>query len=173
LVDLVKEEIDVAIRFSGTRLKDSSLLASKLGDLASGIYASPQYLARKGTPRTPHDLHDHEWVTFTRVPSPIRFGEGKSRVDVTPTGRITSSEILFVRALLREGAGLGFLPEFLAQEDLASGNLVRVVPQSSIRLGAIWFVRPAVRHTPAAVAAFREFMSTYLQARPLVPNPGK
>lgn len=171
VIDLVKDEIDLAIRFASASLKDSSLLASKLADLASGVYASPAYLARKGTPRTPRDLHDHEWVVFSRITGPLSFGHGRARVEVTPTGRIASSEILFVRELVREGAGIGFLPEFLALDDQAKGTLVRVVPQASIRMGAIWLMRPAARHVPAAVAAFRDFITAYMQTRPLVPAP--
>lgn len=168
LVDLVRDGMDVAIRFSGPQLKDSALVASRLATLSGQIYAAPAYLARKGTPRTPADLAQHDWVTFTRA-SRLQLSGPEGKTDVKPRGRVSSSEILFVRELIRAGDGIGFLPTFLAQADVDSGVLVRVLPKASAFTGYVWLVRPVTKHVPARVAAFRDFITDYLKAHPLAP----
>ncbi|MEM9195732.1 MAG: LysR family transcriptional regulator, partial [Myxococcota bacterium] len=62
LVDIIHEGFDVAIRLG--RLPDSELSARKLGEIEYGLFASPRYLKRRKTPRTPADLAQHDLVMF-------------------------------------------------------------------------------------------------------------
>src|SRR5262249_18315053 len=68
VLDFVRDGIDLALRFSAKRLRDSTLVARKVGTLAMCLYASPSYLARNGTPRVPADLEAHDWIAFRGVP---------------------------------------------------------------------------------------------------------
>ena len=169
VIDLVREGMDAAIRFSGPQLKDSALVATKLASLGGQIYASPAYLSRKGTPRTPADLAQHDWVTFTRATNRLQLASPEGKAEVKPAGRVSSSEILFARELIRAGVGVGFLPTFLAQADVDTGVLVRVLPKAQAFTGHVWFVRPVTKHVPARVTAFKEFLFDYVKAHPLAP----
>src|SRR3569833_1986739 len=64
-LDLIAEGVDVAIRAG--ELKDSGLIAKKLGRVCWAAYASPAYLKRAGTPAHPKDLRQHACLQFTSL----------------------------------------------------------------------------------------------------------
>jgi DNA-binding transcriptional LysR family regulator len=174
MVDLVKENIDVAIRFVGKPLRDSTLVARKVGRVAAYLYASPQYLARRGTPRVPSDLQDHDWVDYIGSP-PLRLSEvmksaevGRGAKVATAT-RIRADSLWFVRETLKASGGIGQLPSFLADHDVAAGNLVHVLPRWVSLTGAVYFVHPASKHVPPRVTAFRDLFIELLRQRPVGP----
>lgn len=168
VLDLAKEGIDAALRFSGRRLRDSSLVAKRLSPLVGHLYASPSYLARRGAPRTAAELGEHEWVVFSPMARDLELtGPDGRRERLHPRGRVSSNEILYLRELVRAGLGVGFLPTFLAEDDVAAGRLTRVLPRATLDTGSLWFVRPAARHTPARVDAFRDFIADYLRTHPI------
>ncbi len=80
LVDLVAERFDVAIRAG--QLRDSSLIARRIGSTSDRIVASAAYLARHGTPQRPSDLSSHACLCFSRSVMEVRsswpFGAGAS-----------------------------------------------------------------------------------------------
>ncbi|MCP3098686.1 LysR substrate-binding domain-containing protein [Myxococcus sp. K15C18031901] len=168
VVDLVAEGFDAAVRLSINPLRDSSLRARKLGPLSLRIYASPGYLARKGTPRHPRELASHTWISF-RSPKPFRLEGPGETVLIPQGGAIVCDDMFFMREALRLGAGIGFLPTMLAEPEVAEGRLVPVMPRWSILAGTMWFVSTAERHMPRKVSAFRDFLMEALRQRPLPP----
>ncbi len=76
-------------------------------------------------------------------------------------------DFAFVREAVRAGAGIGLLPSFLAQADLASGQLVRVLPRHAQAGARIVLLYPVARHLPRKLTAFRDFAIEYMAARPL------
>jgi DNA-binding transcriptional LysR family regulator len=150
-VDLVGEGIDVALRF-GANLTDSSLIARRLGRVGMGFYASASYLARRGTPRSLRD-DKHDWV----VPSGARPRFGLPR-DLAC--RVQCDDFLFVRELLREGAGVGLLPAADAEPYVRQGLLTRVAISSfdSTAIGWAYLVYPSSGQVSRKVTAFRDFL---------------
>lgn len=116
-VDLVKDGYDLAIRVVTGQMKDSSLTARRLGRQVARYYASPSYLARRGRPRSVLDER-HDWVMH---PAAMRV-VGLPREAV----RYRVDDFLLVRNLLREGAGVGILPQFLVRDELREGALEAV-----------------------------------------------
>lgn len=163
LVDLVAESIDVALRISSTRLKDSSLTAKKAGPVTLQLFAAPAYLARRGTPRVPRDLDGHEWVGF-RAARAVRLEGPGGPIDVRPQGRITCDDMSFLRAAVLEGAGIGVLPAFLTHADVAAGRLVRLLPRWNMLSGYLWIVSPGARHVPRKVSAFTQLVLETMRA---------
>lgn len=158
-VNLVEEGYDIAVRAT-FKLKDSSLIARKVVDLDHQLYASPAYLARRGTPRTPDDLARHDCVLFRPVEGRSEWtlhGDGQER-QVSVTGRLGSNEFSFVRAVLRAGAGVGQLPTFYAAADVTQGSLVRVLPSWTTPAGQLYLVYAGAKHIPRKVTAFRDFV---------------
>jgi DNA-binding transcriptional LysR family regulator len=161
VVDLVAEGFDVALRV-GARLVDSSLVVRRAAPVVLHVYASPLYLARRGTPRVEADLDAHEWVVFRPGPQKLRAaapaGAGRP-------SRIVCDDVLFVRDAVRAGAGLGMLPTFVAEADVVAGRLVRVVPRLERSAGHLHIVTPAARHVPRKVTAFRDLVLELLRSR--------
>lgn len=153
-LDLVADGIDVAIRPGPRELPDSSLRARRLGETTASLYASPAYLQRAGRPR--EDRSGHAFV----------LGPGW----VTPsaaTARLRCDDMLVVRAALRNGAGLGVLPDFLARRDVVDGRLVRIAPASEAPSFAIYAVYPPVRPMPRRLRAFVDFLVDWFRTHPL------
>lgn len=161
-VDLVAEGFDMGIRVGPGPLQDSSLIARKLAPIHVQLYASPAYLARHGAPRVPRDLDRHEWVVFRPGPKRLVLGGG---IEVTPRGRIQSDDMGFTHAVLCAGGGIGFLPQWLAEKDVAAGTLVPVLPRHGQSSGHIYLLYPGGGRVPSKVTAFRDLMIEVLKAR--------
>lgn len=110
-VDLVGEGIDVAIRAG--RLRDPSLLARRLAQTTVGVYASPDYLARRGRPEHPEALLEHECIQMLAPqrgqPEPWPLLDGGT---VPVRGRLICNSLSLVLDAVRAGHGLALLPAF-------------------------------------------------------------
>jgi DNA-binding transcriptional LysR family regulator len=168
VVDLVGERYDLAFRVGHDKLRDSTLHAKKVGSLRSQLFAAPTYLARKGTPRTLRELAGHDWVLFHRFMKVPLEGPGERTV-LDLKSRLIADDFFFLREAVRSGAGLAALPTFLAERDVASGLLTRVLPHHDAGVGAMWIVSPGGRHIPKKTQAFRDFAVEWLRSHPLAP----
>lgn len=159
MVDLVAEGIDMAVRI--TRLKDSSLIARKLADFRGHVVASPEYLARYGEPKTPHELSQHRTISYTNVPSPNIWDfdgpDGQVAVRVNPVMSCNNGEFTSIAAI--RGLGIAREPEFIVAEALSSGRLVRILGDyDPLNSGGIYAVYPERRHLPSKVRVFIDFL---------------
>lgn len=159
VVDLVKERFDLALRFARKPLRGAALIATRLGPVRFHLYAAPSYLARRGVPRSEAELLAHDVVALPRGGAP---GGAKPRV--------VCDDKLFAREVLREGGGIGALPPYLANGDVAAGTLVRVLPRFQVETGAVYLVQPGRKLVPQRVAAFRALLLELLRQRPLNPE---
>jgi len=167
ITNVVSEGIDVAIRMGW--LRDSSLRAVKLGTFEQYVVAAPDYLRGIACPATPDDLAALDWITLALLPTPLTWEftapDGAVRsVHVTSRMRVDSPDAM--RALIRHGAGVSVLDQHSAQHDLASGRLVRLLPDWSIASGGIHAVLPPGRHTSKKVRAFIRFYQEHLARNP-------
>jgi DNA-binding transcriptional LysR family regulator len=163
--DLVGEGIDLAFRMGW--LRDSTLRATRLGSFGQQVVASPDYLRRAGTPRTPADLADMDWVTLSLLPTPQtwRFTglRGEQRT-VRTAGRVRCDSAATLRALLRAGAGISVLDRPGSDELVRSGELVRLLPRWTLPEGGIYAVFAPGRHVQPKVRAFIDFYAQRLEA---------
>lgn len=128
VVDLLEERADVAIRVGP--LRDSSLLTRKLGESRNVVVASPDYLARHGTPRTLDELMTHNRLgfTFTRIFEGWPFLDASGDiVRIAPEGNALISDGDAMRHLALAGLGLARLSIFHVNDDIAAGRLVPVL----------------------------------------------
>lgn len=158
LVDLVAEGFDFALRAGA--LGDTSLVARRLARSDLALFAAPAYLARRGTPTRPADLGAHDCVLFRpergRVTWTLTGPSGDEAVQVR--GPLGGDDFSFVQRLVRDGAGIGLLPNFLCTDATHSGELVRVLPQHTSRGAPFHLVYPSARFLPARAVAFRDFL---------------
>jgi DNA-binding transcriptional LysR family regulator len=170
VVDLVAEGFDVAFRVAA-KLEDSSLIVRRVAPVLFHLYASPVYLARRGTPRTEGDLEAHERVVFRPGPQKLRV-PGPREAPPAGAARIVCDDLLFVRDAVRSGAGIGLLPTFVAEADVLAGRLVRIVPRFERLAGSLHIVTPASKHVPRKVTAFRDLVLELLKTRASAPASG-
>lgn len=159
VVDLVAEGFDLAVRVGP--LRDSSLIARRIGELESVAYASPKYLKRHGAPSALEDLSAHDCVLFRSITGRARWelthDDGRSAaVDVT--GPITTDDMSFVRSAVMSGCGIGLLPAFLCARAEQRGRVVRVLPQWSLHGAVLHLAYPSSRFVPQRVVVLREFL---------------
>ncbi|MEO6951290.1 MAG: LysR family transcriptional regulator [Polyangia bacterium] len=149
-VDLLREGFDLAIRATaGAMVGGPSLIARRLGSTSGSLYASPGYVARRGSPRDVDD-ETHDWVGFAPTI--------KSRAISKATPRIRADDLTFIRDVLRGGAGIGWLPSFLAAPCVESGELVPVLGSWRLSQGYFYLVMPSRKRLPAKVTRFRELL---------------
>jgi DNA-binding transcriptional LysR family regulator len=164
VVDLVAEGFDVALRVA-SKLADSTLVVRRAAPVVLQLFASPLYLARRGTPRSEAELAEHEWVVFRSGPQRLRVPGPRQAPAVHPGGRIVCDDLLFVRDAVRAGAGIALLPTFIAGPDVVAGTLVRIMPRFERLAGYLHIVTPAAKHVPRKVSAFRDLVLELLRAR--------
>jgi DNA-binding transcriptional LysR family regulator len=128
VVDLLEERADVAIRVGP--LRESRLLARKLGESPMVVVAAPSYLAEHGAPQTPADLERHNMLGFCFTKQiegwPFRDGRG-GIVTIPPVGNALVSDGEAMQRLVVAGLGLARLTRFHVQTDIDAGRLVPVL----------------------------------------------
>lgn len=162
LVDLVDSGIDVAVRISS--MQDSTLIARQLAPARSMLAASPDYLARHGTPKHPRDLRNHNCMIYTLATHPgswtFRSPDGSSfPVQVRGTMRSNNGEVLREAAI----AGLGILrdPTFISYRAIRDGRLVPLLCDFELPQLGIHAVYPNRRHLSPKVRAFIDFLDNH------------
>jgi DNA-binding transcriptional LysR family regulator len=165
VVDLLEQRTDVAIR-SGP-LKDSQLVARKLGDAGMVIVGAPAYLARHGTPGTPADLRAHNRLGFgfARAVNGWPLLEGGRRIDVPVEGNALVSDGETLRQLAVAGVGLARVAAFQVRDEVAAGRLVVLLdafnPGDTEPVNALYLGQGG--HLPARVRALLDFLVQRLQ----------
>ena len=155
-IDLIEEGIDVAIRIGD--LADSRLLSRKLASCRLCAFASPSYLASRGTPTHPDELIDHDTVNLRYQSSgqsfrwPFRVGDREIEF-VPPSGIVVDVSEALVATLVA-GGGIGCTAHFLAEPHVARGELVPVLSDFAVERNNITAVWPERRRANPAVRAF-------------------
>jgi len=159
IVNLVEEGFDAAVRISS--LADSSLIARKLANIQGATIAAPQYLAKRGTPRVPDDLRNHEAILDLNTADPYTwiFGAGSRRLEVRVSGRLRFGNPYVSLAAARAGFGIARVPDFVAENDLKNGELVRLLERYELKAPVtMYIVYPHARHLASKVRVFVDFL---------------
>ncbi|WP_172151992.1 LysR family transcriptional regulator [Pseudomonas tumuqii] len=161
LADIVAQGFDAGIRFGNLVEKD--MVALPVGPpLQAQIIASPDYLARRGTPEHPRDLLEHDCIGFRHTTSGQierwAFARDEEKFDLLVKGRLilNDSEIL-VRTVL-EGLGIAYMINGYIESLLEHGRLVRLLPEWSPDLPALHLYYPNRRRVPAKLRALIDFL---------------
>lgn len=166
IVDLIEESFDVAIRFGP--LPESTLIARRLCTLESGLYATPSYLARRGTPTTVEELDEHDRVLFTptaRVQS-WTVVNGELSYEFGRPARYASNNVGSVRDAVLAGAGISVLTDFVVAKDITAGTVVPVLPEWRSKAVDVHAVYPARQNLAPRIALFLDHL-----ARVFAPPP--
>lgn len=157
-LDLAMGRADVAIRFVPPRQPD--LVQRQLTTVRVHAYASPEYLARYGTPQAPEDLDDHRLVIYgTDVRPPVPninwLLEAGARPGVKRRPILNVNNIYGMYRAVQTGVGIAALPDYMAHED---HNLVRVLAEMEGQAISAYFVYPEELRHSKRVTVFRDFL---------------
>lgn len=138
--EIIGAGIDVAIRMG--RLEDSTLKARKLYDVDRILIAALSYAEKHPQPTTPEDLLDWAWLSLSPVRLKPEFRrEGYQDVRLSPKPRVDVNDAHALYQLAKAGAGLATVPAFLADADVSTGVVKKILPEwqlDPIDVFAVW-----------------------------------
>jgi len=158
--DLIEGSYDLALRNSV--LADSSLTARKLADDTRILCASPSYLDRYGTPKTAEDLGNHRLIAFRDVePRPLVTKDGTTTLFEPKRASqcLLLDDGLTQKLSTLEGVGISINSFWAVQSEIASGALVRVLPDYALAdKPALWLIYPKSNVVSVKVRVFMDFL---------------
>ncbi|MEM1362515.1 MAG: LysR family transcriptional regulator [Pseudomonadota bacterium] len=163
-VDLIAEGFDLAIRIGA--LEDSSLVSKRLSTTDLRIVASPDYLDRMGTPKTPSDLLNHNCIRDSNLRSelgwPLQINGQEQRLFVSGSFIVNSATA--VRRLALNGNGIGLCPSYAVADCITSGQLVQMLTDHPSRELVVQAVFADARRMPARTRALLNFLGSYFRS---------
>jgi len=162
VIDIAMAGLDVAVRVA--LMKPSELIATRVADNPFTLVASPAYIARFGEPAASEDLMNHPCIKLHAMDHwPFTRGDEMHRVRIS--GHLAANTVDAVRASCIAGVGIAMLTYWDVHEQIARGELKRIVlaDLKPLEVG-IWAVYPTRSHMPARVRAFIDALRDRLSA---------
>ncbi len=164
-VDLIRERVDIAIRHGP--LRDSTLMARKIGQSRQVVMASPAYIARYGLPKTPSELDRHNCINFNfrRAVEGWPFRDPETgKIDLRPvSGNLKASSGSIIRQFCVDGIGIGRVGRFHVELDIEAGRLVPILedfnPEDIEEIHAVY---AGHEHLAVRIRAFIDFLAERL-----------
>ena len=166
------DEFDVTIMVAGEDF-DANIVARPLVQGEAIVVASPDYLERRGIPREPQDLIHHDYLRDSSAPVRLQSGPGRKlrlqslradvpdeEVDAPAVLQSVSTELLMRAAV--DGAGVAVTSRLLAEEHLARGELVHILPGWIFSRYTIYAALPSGRMLPALTRVFLDFLTEHV-----------
>ena len=164
VIDVPLESVDLVIRAAGV-LPDSDLVGRRLMTTEAWTCASPHYIAAHGLPSTLADLSRHALIAYVDLPTTwsYRMQDGVIReIEFRPANVVSDSAAL--KPMLIGGGGIGRLPDFIARDAVASGDLVRLFPEAEGDVFEIHALYTSRRSLSAKVRVFIDALLDTLNA---------
>ncbi|QQQ49167.1 LysR family transcriptional regulator [Pseudomonas syringae] len=162
-VDVISEGYDLVLRIGV--LEDSSLIARRIASIDRVYCASPAYLAERGTPQKPEDLHTHDCLPYGHSrQAQWRFQGQDKPLTLNVGGRMRANNGELLRESAIAGLGITYLPTFIVGAALREGSLVRVLDDLRPEPLTLSAVYPQHRQASRPVQAFIEFLRERLES---------
>ncbi|HVO14532.1 MAG TPA: LysR family transcriptional regulator [Alphaproteobacteria bacterium] len=166
--DFAEHGFDLGIRVSPIR--DSALIARKIGTVESVLCAAPRYLKREGAPTDIVELAGRPCLAHLNLAPNDRiwtFQGPKGARSIDVSGPIYSNSAFALRKAALAGVGIAVLPDYCVRRELAEGSLVRLLPQYRLAPRPILVVRPRSIYMTEKVQLFVDFLVTWFKRRDL------
>ncbi|RDH84106.1 MAG: LysR family transcriptional regulator [endosymbiont of Galathealinum brachiosum] len=163
-VDLVKEGVDVAIRVGP--MKDSSLIARKIGNSPRVTVASPEYLSTRGEPEKPSDLTDHDCITYSLSNATTEWVfKGPEKTEkITVSGRLRASSPDVIGEATVSGLGISTMMLYSAKDYIKQGKLKVILKEFELSSYDINAVYPERKFVPQKVKSLISFLRDRFKA---------
>ena len=160
-VDLIREGIDCVLRVG--ELQDSEMVARRVTRLAQVTLASPDYLARHGTPTSLDTLEGHRMIgfrsTLTGGVLPLEFMVEDVRREIILPATVSVSGAESFVAACRLGLGLIQVPRYHVEDDLSRGTLVSLLPEIPPPAMPVSLLYPRSHQLSQRVRVFLDWVS--------------
>ncbi len=157
-VDPLQEGIDVVLRIA--ELESSSLIARKLMPIPRSLCASPGYLSRRGEPKHPDELRDHDCLAYGYLSTGNQWKLTGKDGDhwINPRWTLCANNAEVLREAALRGRGIALLPDFVMADALQRGALRPILTDYSSPPTALYAVYPPTRHLAVKVRVFIDFL---------------
>jgi DNA-binding transcriptional LysR family regulator len=159
-IEPLTADVDVAIRTGD--LRDSSLMARRLGVAHLGLYASTAYLAVHGRPHEPEDLVRHALVDIAERGDAWPLTSPSRKVDIPVRPRMLVNDTTVIKTVVLSGFGIGWLPTYMGEAEVRRGLLERVLVEWSRGAREVHAVFASHRLISPKVRAFIDFLAEHL-----------
>lgn len=166
--DFIERGFDVAVHT--TPIRDSTLVARKIGNLHWLLCASPRYLKQHGEPRVPRDLVRHQClIHLNSDPSDRvwRLHGSNGVVSVKVQGPFASNSVLMLRKAALESLGIAILPLYCVKDDLKAGALCEVLTDFPIPVHPLSLVFSSGKQTPQKIRSLADFLVGWFRKHPI------
>lgn len=161
-VNLVEEGVDVGLRVRESVEGSASMVVKRLDRTSQVLVASPRLLERQGSPRTLADLAKLDSIAMSAQDGKASWsliGPGGVRETVQHQPRYVADDLLTLKFAAVAGTGLCWLPDYMCQDEIRQGTLVRVLPDWAQPQGIFHAVFPSRRGLAPAVRKFLDFLA--------------
>lgn len=161
LVDLVGEGFDIAIRIG--ELKDSTLIAKRIGTSGTQLYAGAGYLKKAPPIKRPADLVEHSCLIFTNAFTgdwSLEKGQQSQKIPVKTA--FSANNLITIHRLTVQNRGVALLPAFLCQDDVEKKRLVPVLEGWATRRYPVHILYPQQSFVPKSTRALIDHLSESL-----------
>lgn len=160
-LDLVAENIDLAIRVGD--LRDSSLVAIRIGTGVRYVVAAPEYLKGRNPPAEPADLELHDCVMLNAKNNESDWDlvSGKKEIRVHVSGSISTRDHESLGTLVHQGHGVGLLWATYCNHAFADGRLTRLLPKWTSPRVPIYAVYPSRKYLPLRLSVFLDALGRW------------
>lgn len=160
-IDLVSSGIDMAIRGHTESLPDSSIIQRHLATVAWHLFASPSYLSKTGSPKSPYDLYKRQSLKVGWQPASghwtLQNKEGlKTTVPFSP--QLCSDDMSTLKSAAIDGLGIVSLPAYTCRKEIANEALVRVLPDWVSGKAELSLLMPSRKGQSASVRALSAYL---------------
>lgn len=166
VVDMIEDGFDLALRFG--QMPESTLIARRMCAVYLIACATPEYLARRGTPTAIEELDEHDHILFTPASRNQTWTlvNGDASYDFGRPARFASNNFGAVMCAAVAGTGIALVSDFMVGDELASGRLVRVLPDWTTRPTDVHAVYPARENLPPRLSLFIDHLGRALNPPP-------
>ncbi|TNV20655.1 LysR family transcriptional regulator [Buttiauxella sp. B2] len=160
-VDVLNENVDLAVRVRPLPLEDSDLVMRKLADRGMCLVASPALVKCFSQPTSPADLQHWPSLALSKPQQVYRwclFGPDNQEVTLHHKPRFVTTDMTALRAAALAGVGIVQLPILMINKQIQDGSLVHLLPEWRARREVIHLVFPSRRGQLPAVRALIDFL---------------
>lgn len=164
LVDVIGEGFDLCVRMG--QPQSSNLISRKLLDFEFITVATPGYFAQYGQPKHPHDLKAHLAIKYMYNQVPVTWeyhNEQGETIHIDVENLVECNNLPMQKTLIMHGLGIGRLPSFMCEQEIQSGQLVRVLAEFEKSAQSAYLLYPHRLHLSAKVRAFVDLAIRYFQ----------
>ncbi|WP_062260040.1 LysR family transcriptional regulator [Endozoicomonas arenosclerae] len=172
-ISQLESGIDLAIIFGA--LPDSGMVATKLADISVMTCASPEYLAKHGTPSHPEDLVEHDLLLMNlpnvQKQSHWLFEDKEGQKHLVPVaGKLTLNDTIALKNVMLNHGGIVALPPYVIAEELAQGRVIRVLKGYNLPKTPLFAVFHDRARTPPKVRMFLDFVKEQVNRSLISPE---